>query len=130
MLRARMLGLTDAILRISEDLDVDVVLREVVDTARALTGACYGAIVTLDDAGGLQDLLLSGLSPQQQKVMMGYPRVLDLFAYLGDIREPLRTTDLVAHLESAGFSAFWPVSAFLLTPIRGAGPPCGNDLDG
>ena len=118
MLRARMLGLTDAILRISEDLDVDVVLREVVDTARTLTGACYGAIVTLDDAGGLQDLLPSGLSPEQQKVMMGYPRVLDLFAYLGDIREPLRTTDLVAHLESAGFLAFWPVSAFLLTPIR------------
>ena len=118
MLRARMLGLTDAILRISEDLDVDVVLREVVDTARTLTGACYGAIVTLDDAGGLQDLLPSGLSPEQQKVMMGYPRILDLFAHLGDIREPLRTTDLVAHLESAGFSAFWPVSAFLLTPIR------------
>ena len=118
MLRARMLGLTDAILRISEDLDVDVVLREVVDTARTLTGACYGAIVTLDDAGGLQDLLPSGLSPEQQKVMMGYPRILELFAYLGDIREPLRTTDLVAHLESAGFSAFWPVSAFLLTPIR------------
>ena len=39
MLRARMLGLTDAILRISEDLDVDVVLQEVVDTARELTGA-------------------------------------------------------------------------------------------
>ncbi|MYE08422.1 MAG: response regulator [Acidimicrobiaceae bacterium] len=118
MLRARMLGLTDAILRISEDLDVDVVLQEVVDTARELTGARYGATATLDDAGGLQDLVPSGLSPEQQKVMMGYPRILDLFAYLGDIREPLRTTDLVAHLESAGFSAFWPVSAFLLIPIR------------
>ena len=118
MLRARMLGLTDAILRISEDLDVDVVLREVVDTARALTGARYGAIVTLDDAGGLQDLLLSGLSPKQEQALVAYPRGWDLFAYVSDIREPLRTSDLAAHLESAGFSGFWPLETFLLTPIR------------
>ncbi|MXZ31338.1 MAG: response regulator, partial [Acidimicrobiia bacterium] len=117
MLRARMLGLTDAILRISEDLDVDVVLQEVVDTARELTGARYGAIATLDDAGELQDLVLSGMLPEQQEVLMGYPRGGDLFAYLSDIREPLRTPDLMAHLESAGFSGFWPIKAFLLTPI-------------
>lgn len=33
MLRGRLSGLTDAILRISEDLDLDVVLQEVVDSA-------------------------------------------------------------------------------------------------
>ena len=118
MLRARMLGLTDAILRISEDLDVDVVLQEVVDTARALTGAHYGAIVTLDDDREPQDLLLSGLLPEQQQVLMDYPRGRDLFAYLSSIREPLRITDLKAHLESEGFSGFWPIRAFLLTQIR------------
>ena len=118
MLRARMLGLTDAILRISEDLDIDVVLQEVVDTARELTGARYGAITTLDDAGELQDLVLSGMSPEQQQVLMGYTRGRDLFAYLSCIREPLRITDLEAHLESEGFSGFWPIRAFLLTQIR------------
>ena len=119
MLRARMLGLTDAILRISEDLDVDVVLQEVVDTARELTGARYGAIATLDDAGGLQDLVLSGLSPGQQQKVVGYDRGWELFAYLRDAREPLRTTDFVAHLESEGFSGFWPdIGAFLSTQIK------------
>ena len=119
MLRARMLGLTDAILRISEDLDVDVVLQEVVDTARELTGARYGAIATLDDAGGLQDLVLSGLSGEQQQVVVGYDRGRELFAYLRDTSEPLRTTDFVAHLESEGFSGFWPdIGAFLSTQIK------------
>ncbi|MCY3650065.1 MAG: ATP-binding protein [Acidimicrobiaceae bacterium] len=119
MLRARMLGLTDAILRISEDLDVDVVLQEVVDTARELTGARYGAIATLDDAGGLQDLVLSGLSPGQQQKVVGYDRGWELFAYLRDAREPLRTTDFVAHLESEGFSGFLPdIGAFLSTQIK------------
>ena len=118
-LRARMLGLTDAILRISEDLDVDVVLQEVVDTARTLTGARYGAITTLDDAGELQDLLLSGLSPEQEQVVVGYDRGLELFAYLRDTPEPLRTPDFVAHMESEGFSGFWPsIRAFLSTQIE------------
>ena len=119
MLRARMLGLTDAILRISEDLDVDVVLQEVVDTARELTGARYGAIATLDDAGGLRDLVLSGLSPEQEQKVVGYDRGWELFAYLRDAREPLRTTDFVAHMESEGFSGFWPdIGAFLSTQIK------------
>ena len=120
MLRARMLGLTDAILRISEDLDVDVVLQEVVDSARTLAGARYGAIATLDDAGEPQDLLLSGMSPEQQQVVRSYAQGRELFAYLRDACEPLRTPDFVAQLESEGFSGFWPpISAFLSTQIRG-----------
>ena len=119
MLRARMAGLTDAILRISEDLDVDVVLREVVDSARALTGARYGAIATLDDAGELQDLLLSGTSPEQEQALLGYARGWDLFAYLMGSREPLRTPDFATLLESEDFEGFQvPMGAFLGTQIR------------
>ena len=119
MLRARMAGLTDAILRISEDLDVDVVLREVVDSARALTGARYGAIATLDDAGELQDLLLSGTSPEQEQAILGYARGWELFAHLIGSREPLRTPDFAALLESEGFEGFQvPMGAFLGTQIR------------
>ena len=49
-LRERIAGLSGAILRISASLDVDTVLHEVVDSARALTGARYGVIATVDDA--------------------------------------------------------------------------------
>ena len=49
-LRERMSSLSGAVLRISASLDVGTVLREVVDGARALTGARYGAITTIDEA--------------------------------------------------------------------------------
>ena len=119
MLRGRMLGLTDAILRISEDLDVDVVLQEVVDTARALTGARYGAIVTLDDDGELQDLLLSGIPDDKEPQLLGYDRGWDLFKFLSDTPELSRTPDLTTHLEAAGFPGFWPpIRPFLSTQIK------------
>ena len=46
----RISKLSAAILRISASLDVNTVLHEVVDSARALTGARYGVITTIDDA--------------------------------------------------------------------------------
>ena len=45
-LKERASALSAAILRISASLDLATVLREVVDSARALTGARYGVIVT------------------------------------------------------------------------------------
>ena len=50
-LQERVSRLSLAILRISASLDLDTVLQEVVDSARALTGARYGLIATVDDAG-------------------------------------------------------------------------------
>ena len=52
-LRDRLSRLSEASLRINESLDPDTVLQEVMDNARALTGARFGAITTLDDEGGL-----------------------------------------------------------------------------
>ena len=74
-LRARLSGLMEAILRISEDLDLDVVLQQIADSARSLTAARYGAIATLEDSGDLQDIVISGLSPEEQHAMtsMGPP---------------------------------------------------------
>ena len=48
--RERITSLIAAILRISASLDVGTVLREVVDGARALSGARYGVITTVDEA--------------------------------------------------------------------------------
>ena len=66
MLRARLSGLTEAILRISDNLDLDIVLQEIVDSARSLSDARYGAITTLDESGELQDLLISGMTPEEK----------------------------------------------------------------
>ncbi len=47
-LRERLSKLSAASLRISESLDVNTVLREVVESARALTGAGCSGITTMD----------------------------------------------------------------------------------
>ena len=49
--------LSEASLRITEDLDLDTVLQGVVDGARSLTGARMGGITTLDESGQLQDFM-------------------------------------------------------------------------
>ena len=118
-LRERLAGLIAAILRISEDLDLEVVLREVADGARSLTDASYGAIITLDDAGDPQELLISGMSPEQQREVMSCPRGRTLFDFLSSRPGTQRAADFVAHVGSAGFS--WvgvPLGAFMSAQIR------------
>ncbi len=53
-LRDRISKLSAASLRISSSLDLNTVLREVVESARELTGARYGAITILDDSRSLR----------------------------------------------------------------------------
>ena len=50
-LRERISALSTASLRISASLDLETVLREVVESAQSLTGARLGAIATIDEAG-------------------------------------------------------------------------------
>ncbi|MCY3607876.1 MAG: ATP-binding protein [Acidimicrobiaceae bacterium] len=127
MLQARLSGLTEAIRHISEDLNLDTVLRRVADSARTLTGARYAAITTIDDAGELQDVLFSGLSEQQQDTLVGYGTGIELFKYLSGLRDPLRITDFVAHVDSVGFPGFQPqIGGFISAQIRGRGGQVGS----
>ena len=57
--------LNTAVLRISSSLDLDTVLHEAVDSARALTGACYGIITTIDKDGRVQEFVTSGFTPDE-----------------------------------------------------------------
>ena len=59
ILQDRLSRLSKASLRINESLDLDTVLQEVVDSARSLTGARYGGIITLNESGQLQDFVTS-----------------------------------------------------------------------
>ena len=52
--------LSEASLRINEGLDLDAVLQGVLDSARSLTGASYGAFVLLDDSGEIEDSCRQG----------------------------------------------------------------------
>ena len=78
-LRERISRLSAAILRISATLDVGAVLREVVDSARALTGARYGVIATIDDAGRPQEFVSSGLTAEEHQRLANWSGGTQLF---------------------------------------------------
>ena len=126
-LRARLARLTEAILRISEDLDLDTVLQEVADSARTLTGARYTALTTHNEAGEPQDVLISGLGELEIERTLAYPMGTAIFGYLSRLPEPLRTRDFVAHAAAAGFPDFpVKIGAFLSTQIRVRDRQVGN----
>ncbi len=117
-LRSRLSRLTEAILRISQDLELDTVLQEIVDSARSLTDARYAAITTQDETGELQDLVFSGLSDDEIQEVVAFPHGMALFNYLSRLQKPLRTRDFVAHADLAGFPSFVPaISSFLSAQI-------------
>ena len=126
-LRARVSALIEAILRISGDLDVDVVLQQIADEARSLTDARYSAITTMDDSGDLQDLLVSGMTDEEQQELLSFPDGSGLFKYLSGLREPLRISDFVAHAASEGFAGFKPpIGTFMGAQIRVGNSHVGN----
>ena len=127
-LRERISSLSTAVLRISASLDVGTVLRETVDSARALTGARYGVITTIDDAGWPQDFVTSGLSAAEQQQMMEWPHAMRFFEHLRDLPGPLRVPDLQGYLHSLGYTPDLVLSKTTLqaTPMRHRGVHVGD----
>ena len=126
-LRRRISVLSAASLRISASLDLDTVLHEVVDSARALTGSRYGSITTLDDAGQLQDFITSGISAEEHRRLVEWPDGPRLFEHFRDLPGVLRLADVHAFVCSHGFSAdLLPSRTFQGTPMRHQSVHVGN----
>jgi len=126
-LRERLSGLVAAVLRVSASLDLDTVLQEVVGSARALTGARYGMITTIDAAGRVADFLTSGFTPEQEARMADWPDGPRLFEHFRDLDAPLRLADLPAHVRALGFSADrMPCRTLHGAPMRHRGLHVGN----
>ena len=123
----RISRLSAAILRISRSLDVATVLEEVVESARALTGARSGVITTIDERGEVQDFVTSGLPPGKRRKMMEWPDGARLFEHLREQPKPLQVADLGGYLRSLGLSPI-PSSAETLqgTPMHHRGEHVGN----
>ena len=122
-LRRRVSVLNAANRRINASLELDTVLREAVESARALTGARYGAVITLDRSGQPRDFVSSGLSEEEHRRLMEWPDGPRLFVHtlpgiLGG------QEDVPACLRPNGFCA--NLLTFQDTPIRHRGVHVGN----
>ena len=125
--RERISTLSAAMVRISASLDLDTVLHEIVDSARVLTGAHYGAIATIDETGRPQEFVTSGFSEEEHRQLVAWPDGPRLFEYFRDLPGALRLADVSAFVRSLGFSSeLVPARTFQGTPMRCRGVHVGN----
>ncbi len=135
-LRDRLSRLSEAGLRITEDLDFNTVLQGVLDSARSLTGARYGAITLVDDSLGLQDVFFSGITEQEEREFRDVPGGEQFLRYFSELPGALRVADLNGHLRAMGLSELGAPTiegtamSFLLVPITNRGQRAGYILLG
>ena len=123
----RMDALSAAMLRIGASLDLDTVLHEVVEGARALVGARYAALVTVDEAGEPQDFVASGLGAEERRRMAAPSDGPRRFEGLPGLTGSRRLADLSALAHALGLSADLPPSTPVQgTPIRYRGARVGS----
>ena len=126
-LRARISALSAASLRISASLDLETVLNEVVESARALTGARFGAIATIDEAGAPQDFVTSGFTGEEHRRIAEWSEGPRLFEHFRDLPGSLRIADVPAYVRELGFTTDrLPSKTFQGTPMRHRGVHVGN----
>ncbi|MDA8067361.1 MAG: GAF domain-containing sensor histidine kinase [Actinomycetota bacterium] len=110
------------------ELDLEVVLRRVVEAARELTSARYAAVGVLDASRThLERFLTAGVEPQAHDQIGLLPRGRGVLGELIRDPRPMRLDDVRAHPLSYGFpSGHPPMTSFLGAPILVDGEPFGN----
>ena len=119
-------ALAGALLRISESLDLETVLRGIVEGARGLTGARLGIVATVDESGFPGDYIFSGFTPEQERELVEWTDGLRLVEHLNELAGPLRVTDLPGYTRELGLTPLpsFP-GAFQGTPVRYRGAGVG-----
>jgi signal transduction histidine kinase len=117
--RDRVHVLLEAVVAVGGNLDLEIVLRKIIETAVPLVRARYGALGVIGDDGRLTEFIPVGLDEAQIAAIDHWPEGLGLLGTLIRDPRPLRLPDLSAHPESYGFPPGHPaMRSFLGVPIR------------
>ena len=110
----------DAMLLIEGDLDLPVLLRHVVEEARAMTGARFGALGVLnEDRTGLAEFITVGLDPEEVARIGALPTGKGVLGALIAEPVPLRLARIDSHPETHGFPPEHPpMTSFLGVPLK------------
>src|SRR3954469_17010801 len=122
-----LLALHGAGLDVTAELSLDAVLNKVVERARTLVGARYGALSVVNDDGSIQTFLTSGVTPEQRAKIGPPPVGHGLLGVVLREGERLRLPDIGRDPRSHGFPPNHPVMHSLLAvPFTCKGPFVGN----
>ena len=118
----------EATLLIESNLDLPEVLRHVVEEARSMTGARYGALGVLDEEKrALSEFITVGLSEAEEAEIGARPTGRGVLGLLIADPKPLRISEIGRHSESFGFpSNHPPMTSFLGVPIKVRDEVYGN----
>jgi len=124
---AQLAALHEAGLHITSEVSLEAVLQKVVDLARSVVGARYGALAVQDARGEIEQFITSGISPEERQRMGPPPTGRGVLGLIVEMNRPLRLRDLTQHPRSVGFPAHHPVMrSFLGAPILYKGRPLGQ----
>ena len=117
---AKLRRLVQAILVLDAELNLPVVLRRMIEGARDLVDAQYGALgVLTEDGRALDQFLTVGLTHEEERVIGARPTGRGVLGTLIGQDRPVRLADLAQSPESYGFPPEHPaMKSFLGVPVR------------
>ena len=117
--RDRMHGLLEAVIAIGSGLELEAMLRRIVEAAVDLVEARYGALGVIDEEQRLVEFIPVGLNAEEIGLIHRWPEGRGLLGLLIKEPRPLRLADIAAHPESSGFPAGHPpMRSFVGVPVR------------
>lgn len=112
---------------IAAELDLESVLRKIVERARELVEARYGALAVYDGDGVLLAFLTSGVGDEVRERIGSLPRGRGLLGVVLEDGETLRLRDLTEDPRFAGFpEGHPPMRGLLAVPVAAGGDRRGN----
>jgi signal transduction histidine kinase len=122
-----LLALHEASSDIYGEVALESVLQKVVDQARQLGEARYGALAVVDDNGRIDQFLVSGVGPEVVAGIGHPPRGKGLLGVVLDQGQRLRIAEISRDPRSVGFPpGHPPMGTLLAVPVSCKGPFRGN----
>jgi signal transduction histidine kinase len=121
-------GVLDIARSVLAELDLEVVLNRVLESARELTGARYAALGVLGESRTeLERFLTIGIDESEREAIGALPRGRGVLGELIEHPTALRLSEISDHARSYGFPhGHPPMKSFLGVPILIEGIPFGN----
>jgi signal transduction histidine kinase len=117
--RDRTHALLEAVVAVGSHLELETVLRRIVEAAVELVSARYGALGVVGEEGRLVEFVPVGLDEAQIAAIDHWPEGRGLLGKLITDPHPLRLSDISADPGSSGFpDGHPPMRSFLGVPVR------------
>jgi len=117
--RDRVQALLEAVVAVGSQLELEIVLRQIVEAAVGLVNARYGALGVIGDAGRLVEFVPVGVNEDEIARIHHWPEGRGLLGALITDPRPVRLPDLSADPRSSGFpEGHPPMRSFLGVPVR------------